>query len=84
VTQAPKQPTQPEEHAIQLINQRQQFHDFMAECTSCQEEVDPHWQFCAHCGTRLAVKCPGCGAPLPPAGAPSCLNCGLEIPKVGV
>ncbi|MCB0186680.1 MAG: zinc ribbon domain-containing protein [Caldilineaceae bacterium] len=45
--------------------------------------MDPHWQFCAHCGTRLAVKCPGCGAPLPPAGAPACLNCGLEIPKVG-
>lgn len=71
-------------HDILLIDQRQQFHQFMSECSDCQEEVDPHWQYCAHCGTRLATKCPGCGNPLPPAGAPSCLNCGLAIPQVNI
>ncbi len=67
---------------VLVLKQRQQFQEFMDECSACQEEVDPHWQYCAHCGTRLATECPGCGAPLPPAGAHSCLNCGLEIPKV--
>jgi len=67
---------------ITLINQRAAFHQLMEECKECQEEIDPHWQFCAHCGTRLATRCPGCGNPLPPAGATACLHCGLAIPQV--
>lgn len=82
--QNPAQPDQTEatHEEISLINQRQQFQDFMDECSACQEEVDPHWQYCAHCGTRLATTCPGCGNPLPPAGAYSCPSCGLKIPQV--
>ncbi|MEZ4705829.1 MAG: zinc ribbon domain-containing protein [Caldilineaceae bacterium] len=84
MTQHSDQPNQPSQtpDEIALINRRQQLHEFLTECAACQEEIDPHWQYCAHCGTRLAVKCPGCGAPLPPAGAHSCPSCGLEIPKV--
>lgn len=74
-------PSTPQQEEI-LLQQRQQFQDFLEECSACQEEVEPHWQYCAHCGTRLATECPGCGAPLPPAGAHSCPSCGLEIPKV--
>lgn len=65
-----------------LINQRAAFHELMQECFDCQQEVDPHWQFCAYCGTRLATRCPGCGNPLPPAGALSCFHCGLKIPQL--
>lgn len=67
-----------------LINQRSAFHALMQECYDCQQEVDPHWQFCAHCGTRLATRCPGCGNPLPPAGALTCFHCGLKIPQLKV
>jgi predicted amidophosphoribosyltransferase len=83
MAQALSPQTQPdaEQHDVLVLQQRQQFQEFMAECSACQEEVDPHWQFCAYCGTRMATECPGCGTPLPPAGAYSCLNCGLEIPK---
>ncbi len=49
-----------------------------------KRKIETNWQFCAHCGVRLASECPGCGKPLPPAGAPSCLNCGLAIPTVSV
>ncbi len=65
-----------------LINQRAAFHELMQECFDCQLEVEPHWQFCAHCGTRLATRCPGCGNPLPPAGALTCFDCGLKIPQL--
>lgn len=65
-----------------LLKRRAEIHSFLHECTACQEEVEPSWQFCAHCGTRLAILCPGCEAPLPPAGAHHCPACGLEIPKV--
>lgn len=58
------------------------FHHFMQECRECQKEIDLHWQFCAHCGTRLNMSCPGCGVPLPPAGATACPSCGLAIPQV--
>lgn len=65
-----------------LLNQRAAFHELMQECYECQQEVDPHWQSCAHCGTRLATRCPGCGNPLPPAGALTCFHCGLKIPQL--
>lgn len=57
------------------------FRRFMQECRNCQREVPPHWQYCAHCGARLATQCPGCGNPLPPSGARYCPHCGLEIPR---
>ncbi|MEZ4736730.1 MAG: zinc ribbon domain-containing protein [Caldilineaceae bacterium] len=65
-----------------LLDQRTAFYQLMQECSECQEEIDPHWQFCAHCGTRLATRCPGCGNPLPPAGALTCFHCGLKIPQL--
>ena len=65
-----------------LLKRSADLHAFLHECAACQEEIEPSWQFCAHCGTRLAITCPGCGAPLPPAGAHSCPACGREIPKV--
>lgn len=65
-----------------ILQQRDAFHQLLSECTACQEEVEPNWQFCAHCGVRLATRCPGCGAPLPPAGASACPSCGLAIPQV--
>lgn len=63
------------------LRQLEAWHELLRECQECQREVDLHWQFCAHCGTRLATKCPGCGNPLPPAGARSCPSCGLAIPQ---
>jgi predicted amidophosphoribosyltransferase len=64
-----------------LLKQRNTFRHFMRECAECQQEVEPHWQLCSHCGTRLDTSCPGCGNPLPPAGASSCPSCGLTIPQ---
>jgi hypothetical protein len=75
------EPSGPRDEDIPL--QLEAFHRFMAECKDCQKEIEPHWQFCAHCGTRLATQCPGCGTPLPPAGAHACPRCGLAIPQVG-
>lgn len=60
--------------------QHQVYQDFVRECQACQQEIEPDWQTCAHCGTRLATACPGCGNPLPPAGAQLCPSCGLAIP----
>lgn len=66
---------------LPLVERIEEFRLFMRECRSCQEEVEPHWQFCASCGVRRSTECPGCSTPLPPSGAPSCPNCGLEIPQ---
>ena len=66
-----------------LLQQQEAFRTFIRECSECQEEVEPHWQACASCGTRLDILCPGCGKPLPPAGATVCASCGLKIPPVG-
>ena len=66
---------------LRLAEMLQSFRRFMRECQSCQREAPPYWQFCAHCGTRLATQCPGCGNPLPPSGARYCPHCGLEIPR---
>jgi len=50
------------------------------ECPQCRSQIQPDWQFCAHCAMRLATACPGCGVPLPPAGATHCGSCGIELP----
>jgi predicted amidophosphoribosyltransferase len=64
-----------------LLKLHEEFQQFIQECHDCQREIAPHWQFCAHCGTRLATHCPGCGNPLPPAGAHACPRCGLALPS---
>lgn len=65
-----------------LLTLQEEFHQLIQECRDCRREIAPHWQFCAHCGVRLATHCPGCGTALPPAGAPSCPHCGLAIPQL--
>lgn len=64
-----------------LLHQHEAFHILMQECQECQKDIEPHWQFCAHCGIRLATSCPGCGKPLPPAGSYACTSCGLQLPQ---
>jgi len=56
------------------------FHTFVQECQACQTEAPAHYQYCAHCGSRLSTQCPGCGNPLPPTGARYCPHCGIEMP----
>ena len=56
------------------------FHTFVQECRACQTEAPAHYQYCAHCGSRLSTQCPGCGNPLPPTGVRYCPHCGIEIP----
>lgn len=51
------------------------------ECAACRLALKPDWQFCAHCGVRLATECPNCGVPLPPPGATHCGACGIELPR---
>ena len=63
------------------LQQHRSYQDFVRECYACQKEIEPDWQACAHCGTRLATECPGCGNPLPPAGAQMCPSCGLAMPQ---
>ena len=48
-----------------LLKLHEEFHQLLQECLDCRREVEPHWQFCAHCGVRLATHCPGCSNPLP-------------------
>jgi predicted amidophosphoribosyltransferase len=80
--QQPAQTQPKDEHEMVLLQRRAELHDLHQECGVCREEIEPDWQFCAHCGVRLATHCPGCGNPLPPAGAQNCPSCGLAIPQV--
>ena len=73
---------QPEKQDLPLVERIEQFRQFMRECRSCQQDVKPHWQYCAHCGVRRSTECPGCANPLPPAGTTSCPHCGLSIPQL--
>jgi hypothetical protein len=68
-----------QEHRFLL--HRETFEHFMHECRECQHELALPSQVCAHCGPRLATPCLGCGHPLPPAGAPACVQCGVMIPQ---
>ncbi len=76
-----RQQTEQSQVESALLKLREEFQQFIQECHDCQREIEPHWQFCAHCGTRLATHCPGCGNPLPPAGAHACPRCGLALPQ---
>jgi Double zinc ribbon len=69
-----------EEFALRKL--QEEFHQFLHECQACQRDIAPHWQVCAHCGARLATHCPGCGNPLPPAGAQVCARCGVALPPL--
>jgi predicted amidophosphoribosyltransferase len=64
-----------------LLKLQEEFHQFIQECRDCRREIESHWQFCAHCGTRLATHCLGCGNPLPPPGAHACSRCGVAFPQ---
>ena len=76
-----RQHTEQNQVESRLLKLHEEFQQFIQECHDCQREIAPHWQFCAHCGTRLATHCPGCGNPLPPAGAHACPRCGLALPS---
>jgi predicted amidophosphoribosyltransferase len=78
----PPQPSAQSQQESALLKLQQEFHQLLQECRDCRREIAPHWQFCAHCGVRLATHCPGCGNPLPPAGAAACPRCGLALPSV--
>ena len=79
----PRKPKQPSEQSLEkrLRAHLDSLHSFIQECRACQTEAPAHWQYCAHCGSRLSTQCPGCGHPLPPSGARYCPHCGLEIPR---
>ena len=78
-----KKQQQSEERRLEtfVLKRQEEFHQFLQECRDCRREIEAHWQFCAHCGIRLATHCPGCGNPLPPAGAAACPRCGLSLPS---
>ena len=65
-----------------LLKLQEEFRHLVHECRECRSELEAHWQFCAHCGIRLATHYPGCGNPLPPPGAHACPRCGLALPQV--
>jgi predicted amidophosphoribosyltransferase len=76
-----EQPCEESRLDASMLQLHEEFHQFMHECQACQREIAPHWQVCAHCGIRLATHCPGCGNPLPPAGAQACPRCGVALPQ---
>jgi len=78
-----QQPEQSEVEAA-LLKRHEELQQFIQECRDCRREIEAHWQFCAHCGIRLATQCPGCGNPLPPAGAQACPRCGLALPQIQI
>jgi hypothetical protein len=68
--------------ALALVQWLAEFCQFVHECRECQYEIAPHWQLCTHCELRLAISCPRCEGPLPPAGAYACPCCGCTMPPV--
>ena len=67
---------------LALVQWLAAFCQFVYECRECQHDIAPHWQLCTHCDIRLAISCPRCAGPLPPAGAYACPYCGLAMPPV--
>ena len=78
-----QQPEQSEVEAT-ILKRHEELQQLIQECRDCRSEIEAHWQFCAHCGIRLATQCPGCGNPLPPAGAHACPRCGLVLPQIQI
>jgi predicted amidophosphoribosyltransferase len=77
-----QQPSEESRIEASVLKLQEAFHQFIQECLDCRREMEAHWQFCAHCGIRLATHCPGCDNPLPPTGAHTCPRCGLTLPQV--
>ncbi len=77
-----RQQPAPSEMEASLLKRHEELRQLIQECRDCHREIEAHWQFCAHCGVRLATQCPGYGNPLPPAGAYSCPSCGLVLPQI--
>jgi hypothetical protein len=50
-------------------------------CPKCQNENEPHTQFCPECGTELLFTCPLCGDKTY-LGANNCAGCGKSISKI--
>lgn len=78
----PQAEKQAEQEAT-LTKRHEEWHFLVQECQDCRKDIEPHWQFCAHCGIRLETHCPGCGNALPPLGSHSCPTCGLALPHQG-
>ncbi len=74
--------SKPEAEPLSVVESLEELRSFASECRACQKDLEQHWQFCAHCGVRLATHCPKCKEPLPPTGAQTCAHCGLEIPEI--
>ena len=68
--------------AFGLVQWLAEFGQFVHECLECQQEIAPPWPLCTHCDIRLAISCPQCAGPLPPAGAYTCPCCGFAMPPV--
>jgi hypothetical protein len=67
---------------LALVQWLAAFCQFVYECRECQHGIAPHWQLCTHCDLRLALSCPHCAGPVPPAGAYACPCCGFALPPV--
>ncbi len=80
--EAQRQPSEQSRAESALLQLYEEWHQLVQACLVCRREIAPHWQLCAHCGVRLATHCPGCGIPLPPAGAPACPHCGCALPHL--
>jgi hypothetical protein len=50
-----------------LLKLQEEFRHFVHECRECRSELEAHWQFCAHCGIRLATHLPRLRQPVTPA-----------------
>jgi hypothetical protein len=74
-----RQQPQQSDVASSLLKLHEGWHRVIQACRACQRAIAPHGQCCAHGGVRLATHCPGCGNPLPPAGAPACPACGVAL-----
>jgi len=68
--------------ALALVQWLASFCQFVHDCRECQHNLSPHWQLCTHCDIRLALSCPQCADPVPPAGAYACPCCGFAMPPV--
>jgi serine/threonine protein kinase len=51
------------------------------QCPQCRQQIDPHDQFCMHCGVQLVEnvrRCPQCGA-YPDSADQYCIFCGQTL-----
>ena len=49
-------------------------------CSTCHQEVPPHWKYCGFCGTQVARTCSRCGTIRPQVkGVQFCPHCGEHM-----